>query len=140
MRAGGDCCPQPMCRNPDGSTINPLTSPGSQYPVYGTYPGGFTGFRPGYTQPFATGSNSFTSQSSKWTIVSVSSFKTRKSFDHFLTQVKTIILDTCTCIKYVWQNHDYFSVVTDVLCYMNIIVYNLHSQFNITTWTYLKDC
>lgn len=79
MRAGGDCCPQPMCRNPDGSTINPLTSPSSQYPVYGTYPGGFTGFRPGYTQPFATGSNSFSNQSSKFTIVSVSHFNTGKS-------------------------------------------------------------
>lgn len=65
MRAGGDCCPQPMCRNPDGTTINPLTTPGSQYPVYGTYPGGFTGFRPGYTQPYNTGS-SFSNHSSTY--------------------------------------------------------------------------
>ncbi|KAJ8302983.1 hypothetical protein KUTeg_019379 [Tegillarca granosa] len=47
VRAAGKCCPQAMCTNPDGTQINPMT-PGSKYPVYGTYPGGTTGFRPNY--------------------------------------------------------------------------------------------
>lgn len=58
VRAAGKCCPQAMCRNPDGTQVNPM-NPGSKYPVYGTYPGGTTGFRPNYIpgQPI-TGSRS----------------------------------------------------------------------------------
>lgn len=89
MRAGGDCCPQPMCRNPDGTTINPLTTPGSQYPVYGTYPGGFTGFRPGYTQPYNTGS-SFSNHSSKYC---------RKNLSTDLIILIQVNLSEVLCIK-----------------------------------------
>jgi len=46
VKADGQCCAQPMCYDPDTSTVvNPMTSP-SVFPVVGTYQGGFTGFRP----------------------------------------------------------------------------------------------
>ena len=41
------CCHSPVCRKPDGSTVRPDHThvvPG----VFGSYNGGFTGFRPGY--------------------------------------------------------------------------------------------
>lgn len=47
-KQNGDCCSKPMCTGPDGSQINPLL-PGSKYPVYGSFGGGYTGFRPNYT-------------------------------------------------------------------------------------------
>ncbi|KAK3591361.1 hypothetical protein CHS0354_040323 [Potamilus streckersoni] len=49
VRAAGQCCATPICRNPDGTQINPITNPSSLYPVYGSYSGGYTGFKPGYT-------------------------------------------------------------------------------------------
>jgi hypothetical protein len=48
VTAYGQCCSQPMCYDPSkGTAVNPLTS--GKFPVVGTYTGGFSGFRPGYT-------------------------------------------------------------------------------------------
>lgn len=46
-RTPGECCNKPMCTGPDGSAVNPLL-PNSKYPVYGSFGGQFTGFRPNY--------------------------------------------------------------------------------------------
>jgi len=76
VTAAGQCCEQPICRKPDGSTFNPITSPNALYPVYGSYTPGMTGFRPGYspsTGYSTTGSShvciykgKFYSQNQKW--------------------------------------------------------------------------
>lgn len=67
----GECCAKPMCTGPTGNQINPL-QPGSKYPVYGSYGGGYTGFRPNYRpgQSMTTGN-----RSSKCTCITIISRK-----------------------------------------------------------------
>ncbi|XP_046570033.1 uncharacterized protein LOC124278355 [Haliotis rubra] len=52
VKAPGGCCDVPVCKKPDGTIVDPVQNPGV-YPVFGSFTGGFTGFRPGFN-PYGT--------------------------------------------------------------------------------------
>lgn len=54
VKAVGKCCDDPVCMKPDGTKFNPVTNPQTGYPVYGTYPIGTGGFKPGYNPSTGT--------------------------------------------------------------------------------------
>ena len=53
----GDCCESIKCPDSNGKIVSVDPSKPSQFPVYGTYQPGYSGFRPNYKPP-STGTSS----------------------------------------------------------------------------------